>query len=85
MVTYYLRMDTPTLTREIAARVTEAMRDTATTRNGLANAIGTPRTTLNRKLEGHTQFTILELVAISKHTNKPLGDFLPIPDLTGAG
>jgi hypothetical protein len=78
-------MDTPTLTRDIAARVTEAMRETSTTRNGLSKAIGTPRTTLNRKLDGHTQFTILELVAISNHTNKPLGDFLPIPDLTGAG
>lgn len=78
-------MDTPTLTRDIARRVTEAMRETETTRNGLANAIGTPRTTLNRKLDGHTQFTILELIAISRHTKTPLGNFLPTPDLTGTG
>jgi len=85
MVTYSRRMDTPTLTLEITARVTEAMERSGQSKNGLAKAIGTPRTTFNRKLAGHTQFTMLELFAISKQTNTPIGDFLPSPDLSRTG
>jgi len=85
MVTYSRHMDTPTLTTQITARVTEAMERTGQTKNGLAKAIGTPRTTFNRKLDGHAQFTLVELFAISKLTKTPIGDFLPDPDLTRTG
>lgn len=76
-------MDTATMTKQVAARVTEAMQNSGTTRSGLANAIGTPRTTLNRKLAGHAQFTLLELVAIGRQTATPLEHFLVDLGLNG--
>ncbi|WP_167131962.1 hypothetical protein [Paramicrobacterium chengjingii] len=42
-----------------------------------ALATGIPYTTLDRKLEGHTSFTVRELRAIAKATRRSTRSFVP--------
>lgn len=79
-------MDTTTITNEIAARVTAAMEQSGTSRAGLSEATGIPRTTLNRSLgsagnEPTREFTIPELIRVSRHLGKTLSDFVSLPEL----
>jgi plasmid maintenance system antidote protein VapI len=50
-----------TTTASIARRVEESRRSSGHSRSYLADVTGIPRTTLNRKLAGRSDFTIPEL------------------------
>ncbi|MBT8161048.1 MULTISPECIES: helix-turn-helix domain-containing protein [Arthrobacter] len=49
-----------------------------TNRNVLAKASGIPRTTFDRKLDGHADFTLKELGQIAQALGLHLGQILPV-------
>jgi len=49
----------------------------STTRNAVARESGIPLTTFNRKLDGHTDFTLRELGSIAAALDRQLADILP--------
>lgn len=51
--------------------------DRRTNRNAIANKAGIPRTTFDRKVDGHGDFTIRELGAIADALERGLGDIVP--------
>lgn len=69
-------MVTKTPTAIIAGRVEAARRRANVTPHALAITAGIPRTTLIRKLDGHTDFTIPELIRISEHLGAKCSDLL---------
>lgn len=64
------------------ARVAEAVRSRMTEQNvsqvSLSEATGIPRATLIRRLQGHSPFTVAELVAIANHLGVTASDLLAV-------
>lgn len=64
---------TATTNRNILLGIAEL----GTNRNAVARKSGIPLTTFNRKLDGHTDFTLRELGQIAKALDRQLVDILP--------
>lgn len=64
---------TATTNRNILLGIAEL----GTNRNAVARRAGIPLTTFNRKLGGHTDFTLRELGQIAKALDRQLADILP--------
>lgn len=64
-------------TAEIALKVAAAIGRSAYSQRAVAKAAGIPSTTFARKIGGHTDFTIIELIAIARILDLALEDFLP--------
>jgi hypothetical protein len=58
-------MDSMTVSQEVALKVSAAIGRSGEKTSTVARAAGIPRTTFMRKLEGHTDFTVGELVRIA--------------------
>jgi transcriptional regulator with XRE-family HTH domain len=52
------------------------MEEQGRTEKGLAEATGIPRTTLQRRLTGTSDFTVSELDALARHLGIPLVELL---------
>lgn len=63
----------------VAVAVTEAMRAAGQTQLALSDHTGIPRTTLIRRLNGHSAFTVDELWAIAGFLNVEPASLLPEP------
>jgi hypothetical protein len=74
-------MKATTITPLVAAQVRTALDEAGISRAAISRNIGTPRTTLTRKLAGHQPFTFDEILSIMEETGKPIGYFCPIPEL----
>ena len=59
-----------------------AIKDQDTTKNAVARKSGIPATTFDRKIDGHTGFTLRELGAVAEALGLELIDILPINLLT---
>lgn len=69
-------MVTPPSNHTVAQRVRDAMEEQGQTEKGLAEATGIPRTTLQRRLTGNSDFTVTELDALARHLGIALVDLL---------
>lgn len=67
-------MDSTTAT---AQRVRDALVAAERTTAWLSTKTGIPATTLARKLNGHSDFTIAEIARLAKALNVPAADLLP--------
>lgn len=65
----------PTTTNEVATQVAAAIGRSNKSRNAIALESGIPLTTLNRKVNGHTDFTAGELIRVAKTLNVPVSSF----------
>lgn len=61
----------------VAAAVRQAIEDAGETQLGVAEKTGIPRTTLMRRLGGHSPFTVAELAAIADALGRRIPDFIP--------
>lgn len=64
------------MTRTISQRVSVDFRKSGIALNGLATKSGIPRTTLRRKLDGHAEFTISDLLCIAPHIGGNVREWL---------
>lgn len=69
-------METNT-TAEIALKVAAAIGRSAHSQRAVAKEAGIPSTTFTRKIGGHTDFTIIELISVARILGLALEDFLP--------
>lgn len=69
-------MVTPPTNRTVAQRVRTAMELAGQTPKALADATGLPRTTLNRRLTGNSDFTLHELSVLAPVLGLTIGDLL---------
>lgn len=60
-------MDKITAAQTVSQRVTESFIASGKSLNSLATDTGIPRTTLRRKLKGHAEFTVSELMRLEGH------------------
>lgn len=65
MVCYGIHMVTNTVTEQIAERVAAAIARSGRKRNWVALKSGIPLTTFSRKVNGHVDFTVPEIVRIA--------------------
>lgn len=70
---------TSDVTERVAATVTTEMDRVGASINGLADATGIPFSTLRRKLAGHGDFTLGDLLAIAETLGVTPADLLPEP------
>lgn len=67
-------MDNPTSYLDaVVSAVQEAMRDAGVTVHQLSTTTGIARSTLTRRLTGHSPFTVNELAAIASALEVPVG------------
>ena len=69
---------TATTNHNILVRISQQ----GTTKNALAHKAGIPKTTFNRKIDGHAGFTLAELGQIAEALGLELIDILPVNLLT---
>jgi lambda repressor-like predicted transcriptional regulator len=69
-------MDNNPTTRIISQRVSASYRASGASLNGLATKAGIPRSTLRRKLDGHAEFKISELLCIAPILNADVTEWL---------
>lgn len=65
----------PTHTNEVATQVAAAIGRSNKSRNAVALESGIPLTTLNRKVNGYTDFTAGELIRIARALDVSVGSF----------
>ncbi len=76
LTTTLIRMNTPQATSDrLTAAVAEAMGSAKVSQRAMAAATGIPLVTLNRRLNGHTAFTVVELAAIADVLNVSIVEF----------
>lgn len=72
-----IHMDNPTSTQTLTAQKVAAAVDAAgISLLGLANQTGIPRTTLHRRMTGHSSFYMEELHTIAKALSVPVTEFV---------
>lgn len=64
-------------TAEIALKVAAAIGRSAYSQRAVAKEAGIPSTTFVRKIGGHTEFTINEMITVARILGMALEDFLP--------
>lgn len=82
MDTYVVHVDNSPVTpgARVADAVKAAMQARTVTQLGLAEATGIPRSTLIRRLNAHSSFTIEELVRIAEHLGVDVVTFVSAAD-----
>jgi hypothetical protein len=65
----------PTSSNEVATQVAAAIGRSNKSRNAIALESGIPLTTLNRKVNGHSDFTAGELIRVAATLNVSVGSF----------
>lgn len=70
-------MDTTEYTKAVAASVDHLMDEAGVSLLSLSTKTGIPRTTLRRRVLGHTSFTVQELAAIAATLGTSVEDLLP--------
>lgn len=70
-------MDTTRYAQSVAGSVVHLMNEAGESRLSLSTKTGIPRTTLNRRLDGHSSFTVRELAAIATVLGANVSDLLP--------
>lgn len=66
-----------TLTKQIADCVAAAIHRSGKSQSAVALATGIPKTTLGRKINGHTDFTMTELVSIAFFLDTTIAELTP--------
>lgn len=70
-------MDNESFDKAVADSALAAILATIGSVNGAAKRTGIPYTTLDRKLHGHTSFTVRELHLVAQATGKRTAHFIP--------
>ena len=65
------------ITAQVALKVAAAIGRSAYSQRAVAKEAGIPSTTFTRKIGGHTDFTIVELITVARILGLTLEDFLP--------
>jgi len=79
-----IRMETNTaaITAATNRNILLGIIEKGSTKNAVARNAGIPTTTFDRKISGHSDFTIRELGTIAAALDLTLGDILPVKLLT---
>lgn len=75
-VCFHIRMDT-TAAQQIAQQVREAIAERDLTKSSVAETAGIPWATFSRKINGHSEFTVSELLRIAAAIGVRPGALLP--------